>query len=91
MPLLTNGWILTRAALWFADLVIVFLIVVPLLAPTSHEPLGWRAPTFQGIPQGLVLHVVGVGLAIGGRLWMERILRAGREPEAHDEFWWSRT
>lgn len=92
LPLPTTGWVLTRAALSIANVAIAFLLLAPAMFPTPFDPMwGTTSPTFMGVPSMVVLYLAGLGLAIGGRLWMERILRAGREREAHDEFWWSRT
>jgi hypothetical protein len=79
-------WLITRVELRLADIALVVPIYVLFLTSTSFQPT-WGGS--DGVTQKVVF-AFGSLLGIVGRIWMRRIARGNPEPEANDQFWWSR-
>jgi len=81
-------WFVTRIELRLADVAMLLPVAVLLLAPTYFEPM-WGGSD-DGTSRVLILALASL-LGIVGRTWIRRIARGNPEPEANDQFWWSRT
>lgn len=66
------------------------LVLTFWVGPSAFDPMSDDAVNFAGLPANLVVIAVGLAMAIGGRIWLELIVRENWEPDAYDRHWWSR-
>lgn len=84
----TDRWVVTRIEMRLADFAVLFSLF--LLSQSNQPGFGGSARDIAELPVGEAMLIVGLALSIVGWVWIRRIARGDPEPEANDQFWWSR-
>ena len=81
------------AIVWLSNVPFLMLLWAYVASPTRFGGSVDAGPQARwlGLPPEVLMFGVGIAMLVIGRVWIDRILRDGREAASNDSFWWSRT